>query len=319
MAGYGSWLPVAQLGMYLAISPLSVGIVDWRKARAQRRRGPGPLQPYRDLVKLLRIRPSVPASASGVFLLAPPAAFVSYLILGLALPTVYPSQRRGPDLLLVVALIGLAKFAVTLAAFDCGSPIGPLSGARQWFIHVLAEPALLVTSYVYAVSRHTTDLSTLTATRAGDAGVLLSQPALPLAVGTLLFVLLAETGRLPFDRPGTHLELTMIDDGVALEYSGQALALLWWAGAMKLTFALSLVASLALPPGLIEVSTPRGLALSTLAYLAKLGFLLVALAWWESIRGKLRVRSILTPLMLATGVLLFALVTLVVTLIQPNS
>jgi len=62
----------------------------------------------------------VPDSASGVFLLAPTVVFASYLILGLVLPTVYVSGRGGPDLLLVIALLGLAKFAITLAAFDAG-------------------------------------------------------------------------------------------------------------------------------------------------------------------------------------------------------
>jgi formate hydrogenlyase subunit 4 len=312
-----SWLLTAQAVLFVAISPLSVGAVDWLKARIQGRRGPDPTQPYHDLWKLLRIRPSVPSSASGIFLLAPAVVFATFVVLGFALPTVYVPAGPGPDLLLVIALIGLAKFASTLAAFDAGSPLAPMSSGRQWFIHVLAEPALLVASYIFAINRATTNLSPL-ATGNG-ARLLVGEPAIPLAIGALLFVLLAENGRLPFDRPGTHLELTMVEEGAGLEYNGRALALVWWSGAMKLTFGLSLVVTLALPPGTADGRAQPVLPIALVIYLAKLAAVLALLAWWESSRVKVRIRAVLTPLMLATGVLLFAFVTLVVQFIEPNS
>lgn len=53
-----------------------------------------------------------------------------------------------------------------------------------------------------------------------------------------------------------------------------------------------------------------------LLYLAKLGVLLVLLAWWELARGKVRLRAVVAPLLLATGVLLFAVVLRVVSYIQ---
>lgn len=310
------WLPVAQAALYAGLAPLSVGVVRWLKARLQWRRGPGPLQPYRDLWKLLRRRPRMPESASGIFLLAPPVAFTCFLLLGFALPMLAVPSGPGMDLLLVVGLIGLAKFLTTLAAFDAGSPFGPMSSGRQWFIHVLGEPALLVAIYVFAISRATTNLPLLA--DAGSGG-LLAEPTIPLAVGAVGYVLLAEIGRLPFDNPGTQLELTMIEEGTKLEYSGRALALLHWADAMKLTFGLSLVAYLLLPPGPIEEATPLALLVGFAAYLAKVGVLLVVLAGWELTRGKVRLRGLVAPLLLATGVLLFTVVTLVVTYVNPES
>jgi len=312
------WQPIPQATIYSVLSPLSVGVVNWLKARLQGRRGPDPLQPYRDLRKLLRIRPTVPDSASGIFLFAPPAVFTCFLLLGLALPTIYVPPGPGMDLLLVVGLLGLAKLVTTLAAFDAGSPFGPMSSGRQWFIHVLAEPTLLVAIYVFAMSRATTNLP-LFATAAPDTNRLLDSPTIPLAIGALCFVLLAESGRLPFDNPATHLELTMIEDGTKLEYSGRLLALMKWADAMKLTFALSLVAFLAFPPGGLDGHTPLTLLIAFAVYLAKIGALLVVLAWWETSRGKIRIRAIVTPLILATGVLLFTIVILVVGYIQPGS
>lgn len=306
-----------QATVYLLASPLFVGTVRWLESRLQGRRGPDPLQVYRDLRKLFRVRPTVPESASGIFLAAPPVAFTCFLLLGFALPTLYIPPGPGLDLLLVVGLLGAAKFVVALAAFDAGSPFGPMSSGRQWFIHVLVEPALLVAIYVFAMSRATTNLPLLAGPEAGT-NLLVDQPTILLALGALGYALLADSGRLPFDNPGTHLELTMIEEGTKLEYSGRALALMTWADAMKLTFALSLVAFLVLPPG-SAVSTPAGLLVAVAGYLVKIGVLLALLAVWELGRNKIQLGRVATPLMLALGVLLFTVVTLVVTYIPPGT
>jgi formate hydrogenlyase subunit 4 len=204
-------LTVVQTILFVLISPLSVGFVLWLKARLQGRRGPYPIQAYRDLWKLLHIAPTRPESSSVVFLIAPGIVFTSNALLGLALPTIVAGVGPGMDLLMVIGLISLARFAATLAAFDTGSPFGPMSAGRQWFIQVLAEPALLVVTYILALSGGTTDLSELVSPTP-RVSLLVSSPAIAIALGALFFVLLAETGRLPFDRPGAHLELTMIEE-----------------------------------------------------------------------------------------------------------
>ena len=63
-----------------------------------------------------------------------------------------------------------------------------------------------------------------------------SQILIPGIFALLAFILiaLAETGRVPVDNPATHLELTMIHEAMILEYSGRHLALIEWAGMMKL-------------------------------------------------------------------------------------
>ena len=300
-----------QAVLYVLIAPMSVGVLQWCKSRLQGRRGPGPLQLYRDLWKLLWVRPTRPRSASMVYLSAPALVFTCFTLLGLALPTLAVTPGQGIDLLLVVGLITLARFVTTLAAFDAGSPFGPMSAGRQWFIHLFAEPALLVAAYVFALSNGSTNVSRLVPQSSG-LSMLVSEPTISIAIAALLFVLLAEAGRLPFDRPGTHLELTMVEEGTVLEYSGQALALMWWGAAMKLTFALSLIAFLALPPGAAGDLTIATLAVAVLVYAMKLGVLLVLLAVWETSRSKMRLRGMLTQLMLAIGVMLFTLASLIV-------
>ena len=53
--------------LVLALAPLLTGWVRWIKARLLRRRGPAPLQPYRDLIKLLRKDVVLADSASWLF------------------------------------------------------------------------------------------------------------------------------------------------------------------------------------------------------------------------------------------------------------
>jgi formate hydrogenlyase subunit 4 len=88
---------------------------------------------------------------------------------------------------------------------------------------------------------------------------------------------------------------------------------------MKLTFGLSLVAFLAVPPAVPGSAAPLALLAGFGAYLAKVGVLLVLLAVWEVTHGKLRLRAIVAPLLLATGVLLFTVVTLVVQYVEPGT
>jgi len=124
---------------------------------------------------------------------------------------------------------------------------------------------------------------------------------------------LAESGRLPFDNPGTHLELTMIEEGTYLRYSGRMLALIEWASAMKLTFFLSLLANLAIPWGIATNLVPMDLVLSIVSFFAKLVFLAFLLALWEMHQAKSRLRAVSEPLILA---LVPALVSLIVAMLS---
>ena len=56
-----------------------------------------------------------------------------------------------------------------------------------------------------------------------------------------------DNGFLPVDNPSTHLELTMIQKALHLEYSGRDLALIEWGEAMRLTFFLTLLSDLLIP------------------------------------------------------------------------
>jgi formate hydrogenlyase subunit 4 len=95
-------------------------------------------------------------------------------------------------------------------------------------------------------------------------------PAGLLAVVALVVVVLAETGRLPVDNPSTHLELTMIHEGMILESAGRDLAWLELGSWLRLTALLGLVVNLALPWGLADTAQPLALLIAVAALGAKL-------------------------------------------------
>jgi formate hydrogenlyase subunit 4 len=101
-------------------------------------------------------------------------------------------------------------------------------------------------------------------------------------------VALAETGRMPVDNPTTHLELTMIHEGMTLEYSGPSLALIEWASAIKLHIMIALLIALFFPWGMAPGGSFAGIAVALLLYAAKVAGLLVVLAVIESAVAKLR-------------------------------
>ena len=100
--------------------------------------------------------------------------------------------------------------------------------------------------------------------------------------------MLAETGRLPVDNPATHLELTMIHEAMVLEYSGRYLALVEWAGAMKLFLFLTLLANLFFPWGVPSRWRRRRSSSDCWPWSASSALLTVFLAVLETIVAKLR-------------------------------
>jgi formate hydrogenlyase subunit 4 len=109
------------------------------------------------------------------------------------------------------------------------------------------------------------------------------------ALAGMVMVAIAETGRVPIDNPATHLELTMIHEAMILEYSGRHLALIEWAGQIRLMLFGVLIANLFFPWGIAETLTPDALAKGLAVMLAKLMVLGMLLATAEMLLAKMRI------------------------------
>jgi formate hydrogenlyase subunit 4 len=100
-----------------------------------------------------------------------------------------------------------------------------MAASREATFGALVEPALLFSLFGAAALSGGTNLAALNA--------LPFSPASVLAFAAFFLVSLAETARVPIDNQETHYELTMIHEGLVLEYSGWQLALLQAAAYIK--------------------------------------------------------------------------------------
>jgi formate hydrogenlyase subunit 4 len=297
---------ISQAAMVLLFSPLIAGVGKTLKARLQMRRGPGVLQPYRDLYKLLRKGMVIPDTASWIFPLTPFVLFSTTLLAGLLIPAVSaqaPLSLFG-GVLAVVYLLALGRFFLALGGLDAGTPFGGLGSSREMTISAIAEPALMLAVFTVALGAGSTNLSTMARAAVGQSWHFLA-PSQMLAFAALFIVLIAETGRIPVDNPATHLELTMIHEAMILEYSGPYLALIEWSAAMKQMVLMTLLINVFFPYGLSADASLPGVAVGILLFGAKLVLLASAVVLVETANAKLRLFRV--PELLAVAFVLSAL------------
>jgi formate hydrogenlyase subunit 4 len=283
-------LQAVQLLLVLLLAPLLTGFVRTLKAQLMRRRGPPLLQPYRDLLKLMRKEMVLAENASWVYRVAPYVVFATTLVAASLVPTFATGLVFGSaaDLIVIVALLGTARFALALAGLDVGTAFGGIGSSREMMIASLAEPAMLMIVFTLSLLAGSTQLSTVSAFIQGpDVGLRVS---LAMALVAMVMVAIAENARIPVDNPATHLELTMIHEAMILEYSGRHLAVIEAAAFLKLLLYVSLIGCMFLPWGL---ATPdRELPVFVLgagAYVAKLAACGFLLAVFETGTAKMRV------------------------------
>jgi formate hydrogenlyase subunit 4 len=280
----------AQMLGVVALAPLLTGLVRKIKARLLRRRGPPVLQPYRELLRLLRKEAVVAQSASWLFRVAPYLVFSAIWVAAALVPTfaIHLVFGGAADLIVIVALLGSARFFLALAALDVGTSFGGIGASREMTIAPLAEPAMIMIVFTLSLLAGSTQLSTIVAYTIGPTvGLRIS---LYLSLFALIMVAIAENARIPVDNPATHLELTMVHEAMVLEYSGRHLAMMELAASLKLLLYVSLIAALFVPWGMAaDDAGPWAYAAGAGFYLAKLavgGFLL---ALFETSIAKMRV------------------------------
>jgi formate hydrogenlyase subunit 4 len=286
---------IFQVFLVLAIAPLLLGVTRKVKARLLRRIGPTIWQPYRDLWKLMHKEAVLAHNASWLYRAAPYMIFAATWIAAGLVPTYATGLlfSWAADLIAIVALLATARFALSLAAMDVGTPFGGMGASREMLIASLAEPAMLLVVFTVALIAGTTQLSSI-ATHMIEAQVGL-RVSLGLGLIAFVFIAIAENARIPVDNPATHLELTMVHEAMVLEYSGRHLAMIEAAAALKLVAYFSLLICLFVPFGIAtdaivwDNTTWPALAIGLAAYLGKLLVLAALLPVGETMVAKMRV------------------------------
>lgn len=286
---------VGRLAFWLLLAPLVPGLINRVKAWVAGRRGPPVLQLYFDLARLWRKSVVFSELASPAFLLLPAVTWVTILAAASLVPLGPWGAFHGfkGDVLLMLYLLGLARFAMAWAAMETGSAFEGMGAAREVSYAVLAEAAMVGAVLALSVNAHSLTLSTMLAPSAGACAALLS--------AGLFIVLLAENCRVPFDDPNTHLELTMIHEVMVLDHSGPPLAVILHGASIKLLLFSVLLTEAILPMGALSPWAAAGALIGGVLATT----ILVGLV--ESLLARFAFRRV--PLLLTTAFLfcLFAL------------
>ena len=278
-----------------------VGLINRTRALWSGRRGPKIIQSAFDLWRLLRKQPVYSEVTGPIFKLAPVVVLASVGVSALIVPLFGRGGLIGfeYDFVGVAYLWALARVAMLLAALDTGSAFEGMGASREATWKALIEPAiLLVLGTLAAATGHASFAELLEPDRHG---------ALPVAIRlccalALFLVLQIEAGRMPVDDPATHLELTMVHEGMILDHSGADLAALQFASGLKLTLCAALVARLINPfyPG----ESPLVLAATNLGLMVAVA---IAVGFVESLTARLQLKAVPTYLMVASLLGLIAL------------
>jgi formate hydrogenlyase subunit 4 len=287
----------------LALPPLLLGVINKTKAALGGRVGPPVLQLYFDLIKLARKGSVFSRTTTWVFRIG---TFVTVLGAALIVPLGgHPAPVSFPgDFVLFAYLLALGRFFTIAAALDTGSAFEGMGGAREATYSCLAEPALFFGFIVLVKASGSMSLTGMLGPSVAATWAV-GGAALATVLLALFIVMLAETSRIPFDDPNTHLELTMIHEVMVLDHGGPLLATIQYGAAMKLLVLGALVVGIAAP---VAAMDPW---LAWLGFVAAMLALSVVIGVVESTMARLRLTQIPGLLVAACMIAAFGVILLV--------
>lgn len=274
----------------LIFAPLVAGIINKVKARLQKRRGASVLQEYFDICKWWKKATILTPYTSVIFVLAPVVYFMTSLVAATMVPGFLTGQFSVGDAFIFVYILALGRFFMTLSSMDAATSFGGMSGSREIYVSVLVEPAIMLAILINSIRYHSTTLSSMVIDYDGAYFTI----SAVLACIAFFLVMLAENSRLPVDNPDTHLELTMIHEGMTLEYSGRLLSLIHLGSYLKIIVFLTLFGALYVP-----INIP-------LAIKILLGAVIIGVV--ETLNNKMRLFKVRVYLGAATVFLLLAII-----------
>jgi formate hydrogenlyase subunit 4 len=291
--------------LILFCSIFFTGIIIRTKSIASGRKGPGILQPVKDVIRLFRKGSIYSETTSLIFRIAPVISFSSVLMACLVVP--FGSYKGivsfDGDFIFFAYVLALGKFFSIIAAMDTGSSFEGMGASREALYSMFAEPAFFILIGSFALLTGNTSFYNIFSSLHLGSSITYTLGAL--ASFVLVMISMIENSRMPVDDPKTHLELTMIHEVMILDNSGFDLGLILSTGYLKFAMYGAIIADffigglsfmLAIPiflliqlvyaitVGLIESFMARFrmshnpqfiLALSSVSFLIFLGVLLV--------------------------------------------
>jgi formate hydrogenlyase subunit 4 len=267
------------------------GIILRVKSLASGRKGPSLLQPWKNILVLLRKGAVISTTTSFVFRIAPAVYLATILCALLLLP--FPGMPSplgfNGDFVLLAYLLALGKFLFILGALDTGSSFEGMGANREALYSMLAEPAFFILFGTLAlITGHTSMKDMFEAFRfAGQGHSIVGM----IAVYLLVQIAMVENSRMPVDDPKTHLELTMVHEVMILDHSGFDLALVQIGTNLKFALYGLLIANFLVPVS-GEFTAPGGPAIAwvpavqTTVYFAIQAAFAILIGLLESFRAR---------------------------------
>ena len=276
--------------LLLVFAPLVAGIINKTKALLQKRKGASIFQEYFDICKWWKKATVLTPYTSVIFVLAPVVYFMTSLFAATMVPGFLTGQFSVGDAFVFVYILALGRFFMTLSSMDAATSFGGMGGSREVYISVLVEPAIMLAILINSIRYHSTTLSSMVIDYDGAYFTV----SAVLACIAFFLVMLAENSRLPVDNPDTHLGLTMIHEGMTLEYSGKLLSLIHLGSFLKIIVFLTMFGALYVP-----INIP-------LAVKILLGAIIIGIV--ETLNNKMRLFKVRVYLGAALVLLLLAII-----------
>jgi formate hydrogenlyase subunit 4 len=220
------------------------GIIIRTKSIFSGRKGPGILQPIKDVIRLFKKSAVYSETTSFIFQIAPTIYFSSVIMAMLVIPF---GQSKGiisfnGDFIFFAYVLALGKFFSIISAMDTGSSFEGMGASREALYSMFAEPAFFILMGSLALlTGHTSFQEIFSALHIGSY---ITYALAILATFVLLMIAMIENSRMPIDDPKTHLELTMIHEVMILDNSGFDLGLILTSGYLKFAMYGALIVNL---------------------------------------------------------------------------
>ena len=219
--------------LILFCSLFFTGIILRTRSITSGRKGPGILQPVKDVVRLFKKGAVYSDITSVIFRIAPVIYFSSVLMACLVVPfgSFMGVVSFDGDFIFFAYILALGKFFSIISAMDTGSSFEGMGASREALYSMFVEPAFFILIGSFALlTGHTSFYNIFSSLHLGSS---ITYTLGGLAAFVLLMIAMIENGRMPVDDPKTHLELTMIHEVMVLDNSGFDLGLILSAGYLK--------------------------------------------------------------------------------------
>jgi formate hydrogenlyase subunit 4 len=209
------------------------GIILRTKSITSGRKGPGIIQPVKDVIRLFRKGSVYSETTSIIFRIAPVIYFSSVFMACLVIPF---GPYKGivsfnGDFIFFAYILALGKFFSIISAMDTGSSFEGMGASREALYSMFAEPAFFILIGSFALlTGYTSFYDIFSSLHLGSS---ITYTLGVLAAFVLLMIAMIENSRMPIDDPKTHLELTMIHEVMILDNSGFDLGLILTTGYLK--------------------------------------------------------------------------------------